>query len=141
MNQPVDHRADPAPAFESEASLPSLIRQLADQTAHLFATEINLAKAELKESTAKAKAGLMSLGAGAIVLLVGLIGLMASAILGLSQFMEPWQAALAVGAVISIIGLIMVFAGKKELEPGAFTPQRTGEQLREDGRLAKRAIK
>jgi uncharacterized membrane protein YqjE len=140
MNQPIEQRVEPAPPF-GDASLSSLIKQLADQVAHLFSTELDLAKAEVKESAAKAKAGAISLGAGAIVLLVGLIGLLASAILGLSQYMEPWQAALVVGAAVSVIGLIMVFAGKKKLEPAAFTPHRTSDQLREDGRLAKRAIK
>jgi uncharacterized membrane protein YqjE len=140
MNQPAEHQLETDPVLQSESSLTSLIKRLADQIAHLFATEIDLARAELKQAAADARAGALSLGAGAIVLLVGLIGLMAAAILGLSQVMEPWLAALVVGGAITIVGLIMVMAGKKKLEPSAFAPQRTGDQLREDARLAKRTV-
>jgi len=55
-----------------------------------------------------------------------------SAVYFLSTMMEPWLAALIVGVVVVVIGLIMVAAGKKKFEASSFKPDRTLHSLNKD---------
>jgi preprotein translocase subunit SecG len=56
----------------------------------------------------------------------------------LAQYMEAWLAALIVGAVVAIVGFIMLQSGKKKLDAGSFTPERTQESLRKDKEMVQR---
>jgi uncharacterized protein YacL len=103
----------------------------------LFTKELALAKAEITESVNTAKAAAISMATGGIVLMAGFIVLLASAVLGLSNIMAPWLAALIVGGVVCIIGLVMASAGKKKLEPTSFTPERTINSLQKDKEAVK----
>ena len=46
--------------------------------------------------------------------------------------MELWLAALIVGVVVVVIGMIMVSAGKKKFEASSFNPDRTIHSLQKD---------
>ena len=101
---------------DQDSSVGGLLRQLTREVPSLFTKELALAKAELSESMRATKAGAASVATGGAVLLAGFIILLMSAVYFLSTLMEPWLAALIVGGVVVVIGLIMVSAGKKKFE-------------------------
>ena len=115
-----------------DESAPGLLGRLVDDITKLFRNELALARAETMEAAQRAKVGLGAVATGAGVLLLGALALVAAVILGLAEVMEPWLAALLVGAVLAIVGYVMVNAGKKRLEPANFALDRTQESLRRD---------
>lgn len=124
----------PEPGFraENDTSVGGLLRQLTHEVPSLITKELALAKAELSESLRATKAGAGSVATGGAVLLGGFIVLLMSAVYGLSNVMAPWLAALIVGGVVVVIGLIMVSAGKKKFQASSFKPERTIHSVNKD---------
>lgn len=123
---------EPGMRAENDTSVGGLLRQLTQEVPSLVTKELALAKAELSESIRATKAGAASVATGGAVLLGGFIILLMSAVYGLSKVMEPWLAALIVGGVVVVIGLIMVSAGKKKFEASSFKPERTIHSVNKD---------
>jgi uncharacterized membrane protein YqjE len=97
--------------IELITSIPTLVTDLVNR-------EIELLKAEM---IAKAKALGVGAGllAGALVILLGMLGvLLTAAILALSQIMPGWLAALLVAAVLLIIAVILGLTGYRVLKKG-----------------------
>jgi uncharacterized membrane protein YqjE len=117
---------------EQDSSVSGLLRQLTREVPSLFTKELALAKAEFSESLRATKAGAASVATGGAVLLAGFIILLMSAVYFLATMMEPWLAALIVGVVVVVIGMIMVSAGKKKFEASSFKPDRTIHSLQKD---------
>ncbi|MCQ4323385.1 phage holin family protein [Stutzerimonas stutzeri] len=117
---------------EPDGSVGGLLRQLTREVPSLFTKELALAKAELNESLRATKAGAASVATGGAVLLAGFIILLMAAVYFLGTLMETWLAALIVGGVVMVIGLIMVAAGKKKFEASSFKPERTLHSLNKD---------
>lgn len=109
-----------------------LVRHLIDDLALLFRKELALAGSEVSHSFSDTKKALSGLVSGVVVLNSGYLFLLAAATLWLGQMMELWMAALIVGGVVTFIGLILVAAGKKKLEPSSLKPTRTMDSVRKD---------
>lgn len=122
---------EPLPT-EQDTSVGGLLRQLTREVPSLFTKELALAKAELSESLRATKAGAASVATGGAVLLAGFIILLLAAVYFLATMMEPYLAALIVGGVVMVIGLIMVSAGKKKFEASSFKPDRTLHSIQKD---------
>ena len=118
-------------------STPGLLRRLADDVGMLFAQEVALLKAETAKSIGDLKASTASIAIGGAVAFMGGFFLLLSAVYGLSNVVEPWLAALIVGGVVTLIGLIMLSAGRRKLEPAAVAPRRTAASLRKDAEMIK----
>jgi hypothetical protein len=116
-------------------SVPQLLRRLVDDTATLVRKELALATSEISKSVNDAKAGAVSMVAGGAVLYLGIMFLLAAATLALALFMRGWAAALIVGGVVTLVGVVMVLGGKKKMEPDL---RRTGESLRKDRDMIER---
>ena len=128
-------RAPGAPSHAStsqDASVGSLLKQLAQEIPALFGKELALAKSEVRESMQATKAGVAAVAMGGAVALGGFLILLLAAVYGLSNVVEPWLAALIVGGITLLIGLGMVSAGKKKFEVQSFTPDRTLDAMRKD---------
>ena len=63
--------------------------------------------------------------------------LLLAAVYGLSNVVQPWFAALIVGGVVTLIGLVTLAAGRRKLAPASFTPDRTAAALRKDAEMIK----
>jgi uncharacterized membrane protein YqjE len=122
------------PERESAAGL--LSRLLADVTA-LFRNEVALAKAEFAEITDNAKAGIAAIATAAVVLIAGLMALLAALILGLAEVMAPWLAALVVGVVLAITGLLLIRSARQKLKPANYL-DRTRAAVRSDAQVIAR---
>ena len=76
---------------------------------------------------------------GGAVAFMGAFFLLLAAVYGLSNVVEPWLAALIVGGVVTLVGIIMLATGKRKLEPDALAPRRTAAALRKDTQMIKGA--
>ena len=126
---------------EEMVSIRGLIRQLANDCSALFSKELALAKMEVSESINGAKKGAVSLFSGSMVLYAGVLFLLLSAVLGLSEVMDPWLAALIVGGLVTIVGLIMVQSGKSKLKASSFKPEHSVNTFHKDQDAVRGVIK
>lgn len=111
---------------ESLHNIPLLLRDLADQGAHLADQQLNLLKAELSESVTDVKLAVGSL-AGAAVLGIAGLGV---ALMGLSFLLGIWientpLATLIVGLITLIIAFFLYLGGKKKIAASELAPTRT----------------
>jgi hypothetical protein len=130
MAQPAPERSAASP-LERESTAGLLSRLFGDLAA-LLRNEIALAKAELSESTTRAKAGIVALFGAVATLLAGSLALVAAVILGVAEFMEPWLAALIVGVAITAVGIALLISAKKKLAPPHIDIDRTRAAVRND---------
>ena len=113
-------------------STTGLLSRLFDEVTTLMRKELALARSEISESIVDARTGITSLASGGAVLYAGFLVLLMAAVIGLAQVMEAWLSALIVGAVVAIVGYIMLQSGRKKLRAESLTPDRTREALRKD---------
>ncbi|MEA9978292.1 MULTISPECIES: phage holin family protein [unclassified Pseudomonas] len=137
---PTSQQFPPSGAPENESSIISLIRQLAHEVPALVTKELALAKAEINESINTTKTGIAAVAGGAMVLFAGLIILLMSAVYALAMIMAPWLAALIVGLVVMVIGVVMLQSGKKTFDATHFTPERTVNSLQKDKEAIQRKV-
>lgn len=128
--------ATPRPA--PKRSLIELITSIPTLVSDLVTREIELIKAEM---TAKLKA--LGVGAGliaaAVIVLLGMLGvLLTAAILALSLVMPGWLAALLVAAVLLIIAVVVGLIGYSILKKGIPpVPTESIESIKRDYRAIK----
>lgn len=116
----------------------SLLSQLGHDVGGLVTTEVSLAKAEIGESLNDAKKGVISLITGAVILFAGLIVLLngvASTLATLAD-LPAWASFLIVGAVVSIIGGVLLANSKSKLSADNLALNRTEKSLRRDQQVA-----
>lgn len=120
------------------SSFGSLISNVTQEVTALIRNEVELAKAEMREKTSQLGMGIGSVAAGGGVLLCGFLVLLASAVFGLNLALEAmWLSALIVGAIVVVIGFIMLQGGKKKLKATNLAPNRTMASLQKDQGMAK----
>ena len=124
-----------------ERSVATLLSDLARDFSLLIRQEVALAKAEASEKVGQLGMGVGMMAAGGFVAFAGLIVLMFAGVYALSLVMEPWQAALIVGGVVTLLGLAVVFVGKSKLRADKLTPQRTIQSIKDDARWAKEQVR
>jgi hypothetical protein len=133
--RPYEERGRLRASLADLGSVPQLLRRLVDDTATLIRKELALATSEISKAVEDAKTGVVSMVAGGAVLYLGVIFLLASATLGLALFMRGWAAALIVGGVVTLVGVVMVIGGKNKMKPDL---HRTGDSLRKDREMIER---
>ena len=80
------------------------------------------------------------MAAGAICLLAALLVLLQALVIALSKIMDPAWAALLVGVLMTVAGVILLRVGVKTAEPANLTPSRTVRQVGKDAALIKDQI-
>lgn len=115
-----------------DASIGTLLRELAHEVPSLLTKEVALAKSEMRENIKSTKEGVAAVSTGGAVTLAGLVVVLMAVVYALSNAMEPWLAALLVGAAAMLIGFAMISAGKKKFESDSLKPDRTVDSLRKD---------
>lgn len=140
MNTEDRSMASPVRDSRSDASIPGLVRQLADDVTSIFTKEITLAKTEVYENVKEIKNGVVSAASGAFVLYAGVLTLLFAAVLGLGTIMDLWLSALIVGGAVTIIGFAMLGAGKKKMDAAALRPDRTIDSVKRTQHTTKGAL-
>lgn len=124
-----------------ERSLGDLFSDLARESSTLLRQEVQLAKAELRQSAVEAGKGIGYLVAGGLVAYAGLLVLLAAAVVGLWQLgVEGWFAPLIVGLVVLVIGAILVTSARNTLQGSNLAPTKTIESVKEDVEWAKERV-
>jgi hypothetical protein len=119
-------------------SIPELFTDLVAQLAMLLRKEGQLARAELSEKMTAVAIGLGLVVAGSVLLIPALVILLQAAVAALAQdgLAQPY-AALIVGALTLLFGLILVIIGISRFKADAFVPHKTIHQLQRDVSVAK----
>ena len=121
--------------------LAGLLSDLWRETTTLVHDEVELAKADITEKVTQAGRGVGAVATGGAVLFAGFLVLLGAAVGALMRVLPPdlapWLAPLIVGAVVAIIGAVMLSGGLKKLKAENLRPDRTLESLRRDRDLAK----
>jgi len=103
----------------SDKSIGELFRSMSEDLSALVRDEIRLVQAEVGQKAKKAGIGIGAFGGAGVVALYGLGVLIAAAVLGLSNVVSPWLAALIVGVVLFIVAGVAALVGKKQLSQAA----------------------
>ena len=121
--------------------LGALIADLVRDSTTLVRQEIDLAKAEMAEKIGQVGRGGAMLAAGGLAAFAGLLFLLLAAVHGLSTVVDPWLAALIVGAATAAIGVVLLTIGRSRLSADGLAPRRTLATLREDRSWAKARVR
>lgn len=118
--------------LHTDESLGELIRRLGRDTGALIQQEAALAKAEAREAAARLGRDSARIGIAAGLAFVGVLTLSAFLILALGRAFDGayWLAALLVGTVALVTGVLMARAAVQDMKHG-FAPRKTIETLRE----------
>jgi hypothetical protein len=122
-----------------ERSIGELFGELSQDLGMLVRQEAQLAKTEMQQKLSKVTTDLVALATGGVVALIGGLALTAALILLLIDpvGLKPWLAALIAGAVLGLVGWMMVQRGLSDLKRTDPTPRRTVESLKDDIQWAK----
>lgn len=121
-------------------SVPGLVKKLAYDLSTLFSQELSLAKAEMTSAVKDVRTGVTSIATGGAVLYAGLLFLLGGVMLLLTNWMDLTAAAFIVGAVVTIIGFILLKSGQKKMEVDSMAPDRTIDSIKKDADLARRKM-
>jgi Putative Actinobacterial Holin-X, holin superfamily III len=108
-----------AVADEAPRSTGELVGRLSEQVSVLVRDELKLAQLEMTRKGRQAGIGAGMFGASGLIALYGVGCLLACAILGISRVLEPWLAALIVGAALLLVSGIAALLGKARLQQAA----------------------
>lgn len=126
-------------------SLIGLFSDLWRETSALFRAEAELAKVELSEKVSQIQAAIISLAVGGAILLAAILVLLDAIVNGLAQVLPPeqapWLSPLIVGAVVGVIGFVLLAKGRRDLEARSLTPTRTLHSLRRDAQLTREHLR
>jgi xanthine/uracil permease len=126
--------------LSAERSLGELFSQLSQDVSTLFRQEVRLAKIEVSQIATDAGKQVGIIGAGGAIAYAGFLALLAALILGLSEFMAAWLAALIVGLVVAGIGYFIAQKGLNDLKTVNPAPEKTIQTIKEDGQWLKQQV-
>ncbi len=107
------------PPATQEPSVGELVKHLSEQVSVLVRDELKLAQLEMTRKGKEAGVGVGMLGGGGLIALYAVGCLLACAILAIGRVVEPWLAALIVGAALLLISGIAALMGKARLQKAA----------------------
>jgi hypothetical protein len=122
-----------------DRSIAELFGELSQDVALLVRQETQLAKTEMQQKLAKVRADVLAMVSGGVVAYLGALALTAALILLLIDpvGLKPWLAALLVGALLAVVGYLMLQRGANDIKRTDPTPRRTVETIKEDIQWAK----
>ena len=131
--------AEPRGVTLQERSLGELFGELSQDMGLLVRQEAELAKTEMRQKLSSITRDLAALASGGALAFVGGLALTSALILLLigPVGLQPWIAALLVGAVLAIAGWGMLQRGLKNLKRTDPTPRRTVASIKDDIQWAK----
>jgi drug/metabolite transporter (DMT)-like permease len=126
----------------TERSTPSLFGDVIWQITDLFRTELRLFRAEMDEKVSTAARAVGFIAVAAVLLLAALFLILSAAVDALVAFGMPrYWAALLVGGVVGIIGVILLLKALSDLKPSNLKPSRSIHQIGKDVVVAKAQVK
>jgi Putative Actinobacterial Holin-X, holin superfamily III len=122
-----------APPGHEQPSAGELVKQLSEQVSVLVRDELKLAQLEMSRKGKQAGVGAGLLGGSGLIAFYGVGCLLACAIIGLGRVVQPWLAALVVGAALLAIGAVVALLGKARLSRATPpVPEQAAESVKAD---------
>ena len=122
-----------ASAEHQQPSTGELVKRLSEQVSVLVRDELKLAQLEMTRKGKQAGLGAGMLGGSGLIALYGVACLLACAILGLSRVLEPWLAALIVGAALLRVSGVAALLGRARLKKAApLVPAQATDSVKAD---------
>ena len=122
---------------KDERSLGDLFSELAAETGTLVRQEVSLAQAELTDKATRVGKNVGYLAVGGAVGYAAALAIIAGVIIGLSNFIPAWIAALLVGAAVGVAAYVMISSALAGLKAANLKPEETVESIKEDARWLK----
>jgi hypothetical protein len=123
-----------------DRSLGELLSDLGQYASTLVSQEIALAKAEMSEKASQAAKGAGYMAAGSLIAYAGFLAILAAVIIGLSELIPAWLAALLVGVVVAGVGYFLIQQGRENLKGENLAPRQTIASLQEDKEWVKEEV-
>lgn len=121
---------------EPGTSLAELMGRLGDDVSSLVTTQLEIAKAELKQEATQGAKSAGLLGGGAFAGYLAVLMLSFALAWGLNDaFDNPWSGFLVVGVIWAIVAAVLASTGKKRMDQ-IRGPQATAAELQADRTLA-----
>nr|WP_169743563.1 phage holin family protein [Kutzneria albida] len=108
--------SDIGQARPQDQSVAQLVHDASEQLSRLVREEMRLAAVELRNKGKRAGAGAGLFGGAGVLALYGVAVLIAAGVLGLALVVQPWLAALIVGALLLIAAGIAALIGKSQIQ-------------------------
>jgi membrane protein len=115
------------PPAAGESSVGELVKHLSEQVSVLVRDELRLAQLEMTRKGKQAGLGVGMFGGSGVAACYAVGCLLACAILAISRAVEPWLAALIVGAALLVISAIAALMGRARLRKA--TPPVPGQAV------------
>lgn len=121
---------------EDKPGIMELVSGILRDGTDIIAKEIMAARLEMREELEKAKSTVVLMGLGTVALMIGGILLALMLVYLMQEFsgFDLWICYGIVGGVISIIGFIVLFAGKRRAAATNLVPTESIEKAKEDAR-------
>jgi hypothetical protein len=128
-----------SPPYNSEPTLAQLVSELVSDAKQLLRQEVALAKHEIHEEVRKTKIAVVSLGAGIAIAALGglLLIIMLVHLLNALTDLPLWACYGIVGGMCALVGVVLLYTGKKQMARIDMVPQQTVETMRENVRWIK----
>ena len=113
--------------------------ELVSDAKQLLRQEVALAKHEIQEEVRKTKIAVVSLGAGIAIAALGglLLIIMLVHLLNALTDLPLWACYGIVGGMCALVGVVLLYTGKKQMARIDMVPQQTVETMRENVRWIK----
>ena len=123
----------------SEASVATLIGGIVNDAKDLLLKEFTIAKLEMQQELRKTKSAVITLGVGAGIAAVGGLFLLMMCIHGLVVLLDIplWGAYGIVGAILVIVGSILLARGKQTAEQIEVVPPKTAATVQDTAQWIK----
>ncbi len=118
-------------------SITHLFTTLMTDISLLFRKEMELARAELSQKASDLGSGAIYMAIGGLLAFAALLFLLAAAAFAIALVLPTWAAALIVGGVVLIIGLLFLAGGYGKFRLTHLKPERTVRTLRDDAAFAR----
>jgi uncharacterized membrane protein YqjE len=134
MAHEVETGAAPGSAQHSGPSVTSLVTGIINDAQELIKQQVAMLRHEIKEDFRKTKDATLALGVGAGVALLGMILLCLMVVYLLHEVggLHLWVSYLIVGGVLTIVGGVLIYLGKKKFDSFNPLPHETAQALKEN---------
>ncbi len=122
-------------------SIRGLLRGILMDLRTLIREEISLARVEIREQVGRARAAALSFGIAAASLAFGGIFLLVALATAIADMLDwpVWAGFLAVAVLLSLVGVVTLTSGRKQLQQVHAVPEQTISTLKENSEwIAKR---
>ena len=125
---------------KDERSLGDLFSELAAETGTLVRQEVSLAQAEITGKATRVGKQVGYLAVGGAIGYAAMLAIMAGVIIGLSNFVPAWAAALLVGAVVGGVSFFLISSAIERLKNTNLKPEESVESIKEDAQWLKNQL-